>query len=96
VDDYAAWLLASFPEVQEVIVFGSFEKRTFSPGSDVDVFIRLSHSSKPVWDRLSDLLPKSFPLGLDVFSYTDAEIAERADSPLLLDVARSRWRYRRA
>ena len=38
-DAYAARLLASRPEVEEIVVFGSFAKGTYAPGSDIDVFL---------------------------------------------------------
>ena len=47
--------------------------------SDLDVFIVLSHSSKPVRDRIPDLLPGAFPVGVDLFPYTREEVGR---SPL--------------
>ena len=41
-DRYAAQLLAR-PDVQEVVVFGSFERGTYAPGSDLDVLITGVH-----------------------------------------------------
>jgi hypothetical protein len=43
-----------------------------------------------------DYLPGPFPVGVDLFSFTRAEIEERRGSPLLAAVARSSWRYRRS
>ena len=95
-DAYAARLLVAHPEVEEVIVFGSFADGTWAPGSDLDVFLVLSRSAKDVRDRIPDLLPGAFPVGVDLFPYTREEIAARAPSSLLDAVARSRWRYARA
>jgi predicted nucleotidyltransferase len=95
-DAYAARLLATHPEVEEIVVFGSFAEGTWAPGSDLDVFVILSHSAKAVWDRIPDLLPGAFPVGVDLFPYTRQEVAARTWSPLLDAVARSRWRYTRA
>jgi predicted nucleotidyltransferase len=94
-DAYAAWLLATHPEVQEIIVFGSFAEGTWAPGSDLDVFVILSHSPILVRDRIPALLPGPFPVGVDLFPYTREEIAARGSSSLLDAVARSRWRYAR-
>jgi predicted nucleotidyltransferase len=94
-DAYAARLLAGHPEVEEIVVFGSFAKGTWAPGSDLDVFIILSGSTRPVRDRIPDLLPGAFPVGVDLFPYTREEIAARTPSPLLDAVARSQWRYAR-
>ena len=94
-DAWAERLLAARPEVQEIVVFGSFAEGNWAPGSDLDVFVRLESSSKPVRERISSLLPDSFPIGVDLFPFTDAEIAERQGSPVLEAVRRSRWRYLR-
>ena len=92
-DAYAGRLLAGHPEIEEIVVFGSFAEGTWAPGSDLDVFILLSHSPKPVRDRIPELLPGAFPVGVDLFPYTREEVAARTPSPLLEAVARSRWRY---
>ena len=95
VDQYAAGLLSAHPEIEEIVVFGSFANGTYAPGSDVDLFIVLSRSDRSVRDRIPDLLPGAFPVGVDLFPYTREEIASRV-SPGLLDAVRaSRWRYRR-
>ena len=94
-DAYAARLFAAHPEVEEIIVFGSFADGTWAPGSDLDVFVVLSGSAKGVRDRIPDLLPGAFPVGVDLFPFTRDEIAARTPSVLLDAVARSRWRYAR-
>lgn len=91
-DAYAAALLAR-DDVDEVVVFGSFERGTYGPGSDLDVLVVLSHATKPVRDRIPELLPPSFPVGVDLFPFTRAELAARADSPIVRAVHASRWRY---
>jgi len=96
VDEYAARLLATRPDVEEIVVFGSFEQDTYAPGSDLDLFVVLSGSDRAVADRVADLLPGAFPVGLDLFPYTREEIVSLAPSPLLDAVERSRWRYRRS
>jgi uncharacterized protein len=94
-DAYAARLFAAHPEVEEIIVFGSFADGTWAPGSDLDVFVVLNGSAKRVRDRIPDLLPGAFPVGVDLFPFTREEIAARTPSLLLDAVARSRWRYAR-
>ncbi len=94
-DQYARELLASHPEVEEVIVFGSFAEDRYAPGSDLDVFIVLSHANKSVRDRVSNFLPERFPVPVDVFPFTQAEMTELDSSPLLAAVRRSKWRYKR-
>jgi hypothetical protein len=93
-----AWVAAVFerhPEVEEVVVFGSFADGRWAPGSDLDVFLALSSSDRPVAERVAKLLPGPFPVGVDIFPFTRDEIAARAGSPLLDAVARSSWRYAR-
>jgi predicted nucleotidyltransferase len=95
VDAYAARLFATRSDVEEVVIFGSFERGTWAPGSDIDLLIVLSRADKPVWERIPDLLPGRFPVGVDLFPYTREEIAAREPSPLLDAARASRWRYRR-
>ena len=95
-DEYARHLLASRPEVEEVVVFGSFAKGNYAPGSDIDVFIALSRSDKIPRDRIPDLLPSAFPVGMDLFPYTRAEVEARSGSPIIAEVRRSTWRYSRS
>jgi len=54
-DAHAARLLAAHPEVEEIVVFGSFAAGAWAPRSDLDVFIVLSHSVTSVRDRIPDL-----------------------------------------
>ena len=93
---YARDLLESHPEVEEVIVFGSFENDTYAPASDLDVFVVLREASDSPRDRVPRFLPhKSLEVPVDVFAFTRAEIAGRCDSPPLAAVKKSRWRYQR-
>ena len=95
-DEYARELLDTRSEVEEVIVFGSFENDTYAPGSDLDVFIVLSEADDSPRDRIPRFLPqKSLGVPVDVFPFTRAEMEERRDSPLLGAVRKSNWRYRR-
>jgi len=94
-DAYAAHLLATWLDVEEVVVFGSFERGTYAPGSDLDIFIVLRDANQPVRDRIPALMPASFPVALDLFPFTREEIRERMPSPLIDAMAASRWRYTR-
>lgn len=94
-DEYAGRLLATRSEVEAIVVFGSFATGTYVPGSDLDVFVILSASDKPVRDRIPELLPGVFPVGVDLFPYTTAEMQRLEGSPLLAAVKASAWRYTR-
>ena len=93
-DAWAERLLRD-PRVEEVVVFGSFARGDFAPGSDIDVFILLNSADQSVRDRIPEFLPGAFPVGVDVFPYTSQELESLAPSPILEDVRRSTWRYRR-
>lgn len=95
VDDYAARLLATRKDVEEIVVFGSFADGTFAPGSDVDLLIVLTASDKAVRDRVPEFLPGAFPVAMDVFPYTREEMDRLAPSPLLDAASASTWRYGR-
>jgi len=78
-------LAARHPEVEEVILFGSVAWGTPVPRSDVDLMLVLSESDGPFPHRIARYVPTDFPVGLDVFPYTRAEIARmRADGNLLV------------
>ena len=95
-DEYARELLVEHAEIEEVIVFGSFENDTYAPGSDLDVFIVLRDATDPPRERIARFLPdRGFAVSVDVFPFTRAEMEERRDSPLLVAVRKSHWRYSR-
>lgn len=95
-DQYAARLLATNPAVEEIVVFGSFVDNTYAPGSDLDVFIILTAAEQRPRDRISDFVPRGFPIPMDVFPFTRGEMAELEPSPLLAAVQKSNWRYTRS
>jgi predicted nucleotidyltransferase len=94
-DEYAATLFSTRADVEEVIVFGSFADGTYAPGSDLDLLIVLTRADGPARDRIPDLLPRTFPVPLDLFPFTRDELRERADSPIVAAASASRWRYSR-
>lgn len=73
VQSYVEWLYATHPEVEKVIWFGSWVNGLPTRGSDVDVCLILSKSSKPMKERVFDYLPVGFPVGVDLFPYTKEE-----------------------
>lgn len=99
VDDYVRTLAARHPELEEVILFGSLVEGTPVPGSDVDLLVILATSSQTFLDRIPAFLPSGFPVGVDVFPYTRAEIERmKADgNPFVLGaLRRGESVYRRA
>ncbi len=95
INEYAARLLATNLAVEEIIVFGSFANDTYAPGSDLDVFIILTTAQERPRDRVATFFPGRFPVPMDIFPFTRAEMAELESSPLLAAVEKSNWRYAR-
>ena len=62
------------PDVRRIIWFGSRVNGTPAPGSDVDLCVVLADSDKPFRERIGEYLPFGFPVGLDLFPYTVAEL----------------------
>lgn len=62
------------PEIEKIVVFGSFVRDECVPGSDIDLLIVLSKSNKDFLKRVPKYMPMKFPVGIDVFPYTNGEI----------------------
>ena len=94
-DAWARRLIRDRAEVEEIVFFGSFERDTFAPGSDLDVLVVLHDSDRPPRDRVPDYLPGAFPVGIDLLPYTRDEIRGSLSPGLLAEIRRSRWRHLR-
>jgi uncharacterized protein len=77
---YARNIREERPEVRRIIWFGSWVNGSPVPGSDVDLCLILSHSDLPIRARIPLYLPSGFPVGLDLFAYTEAEFAALAQN----------------
>jgi predicted nucleotidyltransferase len=73
VASYVAQLRAQHSEIERVIWFGSWVDGLPTPGSDVDLCLILSSSDEPIRHRVSKYLPFGFPVGVDLFVYTQKE-----------------------
>ncbi|MBU0511085.1 MAG: nucleotidyltransferase domain-containing protein [Chloroflexi bacterium] len=71
--EYATELRRRYTEIERIIWFGSWITGLPSPGSDVDICLVVTDSSKPRHIRSVDYLPFGFPVGMDVHVYTRAE-----------------------
>lgn len=72
--EHVGRLSARYPEIEEIVLFGSVAKGTPVPGSDVDLLIVLQASDRRFIDRIPAFLPDRFPVGVDVFPYTREEL----------------------
>jgi predicted nucleotidyltransferase len=73
---WAGELQRCWPEIVRIGLFGSYVRDAHAPGSDLDVVMEVSsatHSRRA--DRAAKYLPDVFPVGLDLFVYTSAELA---------------------
>ena len=70
VTSYVKKIKKEHPEVQKVIWFGSWVNGLPTPGSDVDICLIISSSDRPMRERVSDYLPRGFPVGIELFPYT--------------------------
>jgi len=67
-------LAKDHPEVLKVAVFGSVARGEAVPGSDVDLLLVLASSDLPFTERFNKYRPERFPLGVEVFAYTQSEM----------------------
>ncbi len=64
------------PEVNEIVLFGSFARRDYTPYSDIDIAIIVDHSDKKFIERADDFIDYFAEILLDVnlIIYTSSEI----------------------
>ena len=73
VRDYVRDLRDGHPEIRSIRWFGSWVRGDAGVGSDVDLCIIVEGSDTPRRDRTAAFLPRVFPVGIDLFVYTQAE-----------------------
>ena len=79
---HARRLRERYPAVRRIVWFGSWVTGVPTPGSDVDLCVVLGHAAEKFRDRIPALLPDAFPVGLDIFPYTEEEMERlRVTSP---------------
>ena len=74
------------PEVEAVILFGSFARGEATPRSDLDLLVLLSRAERPFRERLNEYLPRGFPMDLEIFPLT---LEEARRSPLAREALRT-------
>ena len=70
-------LKTSHPEIEQVLLFGSWARGDYFPGSDLDLLIVLSEAEGRPLDRIPRYFPAGLSVPVDVFPYTRAELEER-------------------
>ena len=81
-------LVREHPEIERILLFGSFATGQAVPGSDLDLLIILKQADRRFHDRMPLYRPPGCDLDVDVFPYTQVEL----DSML----ADGNWFIRRA
>jgi hypothetical protein len=74
--DHVRALRERYPEIVRVIWFGSRVSGRPTRASDVDLCIVVASSDRPFLERGAAFRPGPFPTGIDVFVYTENELAE--------------------
>ena len=80
VREWAESLRRNNSSVRRVIWFGSWTRGEFRPGSDVDACLIVHASDRSPRERAAEFLPPRFPVGMDLFVYTEAEFANLEQS----------------
>jgi len=70
--------LSQYPDVQEVILFGSRAKGCYKKGSDIDLAIRFSHPEHSSIQLIHDALEEDTPLPY-FFDVIDIETIQNPD-----------------
>ena len=65
--------ISKYPEIEEVIIFGSRAVGNYKKGSDIDLALKGEKVTRKVVQRLSDDLEEEYPLPyfFDIVSYND-------------------------
>ncbi len=83
---------AEHPKVKEIILFGSFSKRDFTPYSDMDLAIIVDKTDKKFIERSDDYLDyfTGFPFDANLVVYTSEEIDRmvRSGSSFAIEIKR--------
>ena len=83
------------PEVKRVLLFGSFVRDECVPGSDIDLLLILSASEETFMERIPRFLPSRFPVGMDVFPYTEEELEKMKEEGnfFIRKALEEEWRF---
>lgn len=73
-------------EVLAVYLCGSWAKGNYTAASDMDLLVVIKQDTRSPRERIPSYLPARFPVSLDLFIYTEAELRESLFArSLLLD-----------
>ena len=64
---------ARYPDILRIGYFGSYARASWSVGSDLDIIVVVSTSSKPFHERSRDFDATDLPVPADILVYTEEE-----------------------
>ncbi len=72
----AVTLKTKLPEVEEVLLFGSFAKGDYTPESDIDLAVVVTHTEEPFLQRRDKYVRffEKLPFDLNLLIYTRSEL----------------------
>lgn len=71
-------------EVKAVYLCGSWAKGNYTAASDLDLLVVVRENSRSPRERIPSYLPTRFPVSLDLFIYTEAELQDSSFARSLL------------
>ena len=77
--EWANQLTKMHQEVLKIGYFGSYARDDYTPSSDLDILIVVKESEKPPHKRLLDYAVDRFPVGCEVFVYTEEELERKRE-----------------
>lgn len=78
VEDWGEGVRRRHPDVVEIYWYGSWVSGTATPASDVDLCVVVGSDDRRPRDRVPELLPERFPVGVDLVVLTEDEMAAAA------------------
>ena len=75
--EWACQIAEKHEEIVKIGYFGSYARDDYTPSSDLDVLIVVRESLKPPHKRLLDYSIDHFPVGCELFVFTEEELGRK-------------------
>jgi len=77
--EWAFQLAERHQEILKIGYFGSYARDDYTPSSDLDILIVVKSSEKPPHKRFLDYAIECFPVGCEIFVYTEEELEKKRE-----------------
>ncbi len=81
-------------EVEDILLFGSFARGDYTPDSDIDILLILTHSDQPFLERSGRFISyfEGIPFDVNMLIYTHDELVkmQKKNNPFILEVLETR------